>query len=245
MGLCLIRVSSRRAVAQTADMRVPGRASGFNNSEEYFYEEGHPMKKLISMLLVLSVVLALAGTALAACDFEKGQYVEFKRDSAAYNAAKSSKKTNNVVLKGSIAEVRCVKGDYVKLRVNRVSNIEKWFKACDLKVADTDIILVVWAKGGKGMSFKAGKILTDKKALHGTVKVTGHTNLRKTPSLHLKSQGVVEKGKCLKLTGRFAADNRKVIWVEVKEKCQKYWISQPFVNLSEDTVLQLYAELFD
>ncbi|MBQ3304243.1 MAG: hypothetical protein IJH03_06850, partial [Clostridia bacterium] len=71
-----------------------------------------------------------------------------------------------------------------------------------------------------------------------------HTNLRKTPSLHLKSQGVVEKGKCLKLTGRFAADNRKVIWVEVKEKCQKYWSSLPFVNLSEDTVLLLYAELF-
>ena len=45
--------------------------------------------------------------------------------------------------------------------------------------------------------------------------------------------------------GKCAADNRKVIWVEVKEKCQKYWISQPFVNLSEDTVLQLYAELFD
>ena len=203
------------------------------------------MKKLISMLLVLSVVLALAGTALAACDFEKGQYVVFKCDSAAYNAAKADKKTNNVVLKGSVAEVRCTSGSYVKLLVNRVSNIEKWFKACDLKVADTDIILVLWAKGGKGMSFKAGKILTDKRLLKGTVKVTGHTNLRMTPSLHRKSQGVVEKDKCLKLTGRFAADNRKVIWVEVKEKCKKYWISQPFTNLSDDTVLLLYVELFD
>ncbi len=202
------------------------------------------MKKLISMLLVLSVVLALAGTALAACDFEKGQYVVFKCDSAAYNAPKASKKTNNVVLKGSCAEVRCIRGSYVKLLVNRVSNIEKWFKACDLKVADTDIILVVWAKGGKGMSFKAGKILTDKSILKGTVKVTGHTNLRKTPSLHKKSQGVVEKGKCLKLTGRFAADNRKIIWVEVKDKCQKNWISQPFTNLSDETILILYSELF-
>ncbi len=202
------------------------------------------MKKLISMLLVLSVVLALAGSALAACDFKKGQYVVFKCDSAAYNAPKASKKTNNVVIKGSAAQVLCVRGKYVKLLVNRVANIEKWFKACDLKAADTDVILVIWAKGGKGMSFKAGKILTDKQLLHGTVTVIGHTNLRKTPSLHKKSQGVVEKGKCLKLTGRFAADDRKVIWLEVKDKCQKYWISQPFTNLSDDTVLLLYAQVY-
>ncbi len=168
----------------------------------------------------------------------------FKCDSAAYNAPKASKKTNNVVIKGSAAQVLCVRGKYVKLLVNRVANIEKWFKACDLKAADTDVILVIWAKGGKGMSFKAGKILTDKQLLHGTVKVIGHTNLRKTPSLHKKSQGVVEKGKCLKLTGRFAADDRKVIWLEVKDKCQKYWISQPFTNLSDDTVLLLYAQVY-
>ncbi len=168
----------------------------------------------------------------------------FKCDSAAYNAPKASKKTNNVVIKGSAAQVLCVRGKYVKLLVNRVANIEKWFKACDLKAADTDVILVIWAKGGKGMSFKAGKILTDKRLLHGTVTVIGHTNLRKTPSLHKKSQGVVEKGKCLKLTGRFAADDRKVIWLEVKDKCQKYWISQPFTNLSDDTVLLLYAQVY-
>ena len=202
------------------------------------------MKKLISMLLVLSMLLALAGTAMAASDLKKYDYVVFKCDSNAYDAPKDSKKTNNVVMKGSAAQVRCVRGKYVKLLVNRVSNIEKWFKACDVKPADTDIILVIWAKGGKGMSVKAGKILTDTFALMGTIKVTGHTNLRKTPSLHLKSQGVVEKGKCLKLTGRFAADDRKVIWIEVCNKGKKLWISQPFTDLSEETVLVLYNQLF-
>ena len=68
------------------------------------------MKKFLSMLLVLTMVLAIAGGAMAACKFKKGDWVEFKCDSNAYDAAKSSKKTNNVVAKGSVAQVRCVSG---------------------------------------------------------------------------------------------------------------------------------------
>ncbi len=200
------------------------------------------MKKLVSMLLVLSMVLTLAGTAFA---LEKDDYVEFKCNSAAYTAPKASKKTSNVVMKHSIARVRCVSGKYVKLRVNEDSKIDRWFKSCDVKAVDSDVTFVVWAKGGKGMSFKDGKILTDKDILKGNIKVTGHANLRKTPSLHKKSQGVVNKGKSLKLTGRFAADNRKVIWLEVCYKGKKLWISQPFVDLSEEEIIALYVELFE
>ena len=55
------------------------------------------MKKLVSMLLVLTMVLAVATSAVAACDIKAGMWVEFKKDSAAYSAAKSGKETKNVV----------------------------------------------------------------------------------------------------------------------------------------------------
>ena len=48
------------------------------------------MKKFLSMLLVLTMVLAVAGGAMAACKFKKGDWVEFKCDANAYNAAKAA-----------------------------------------------------------------------------------------------------------------------------------------------------------
>ena len=184
------------------------------------------MKKFLSMLLVLTMVLAVAGGAMAACKFKKGDWVEFKCDANAYNAAKSSKKTNNVVQKGSVAQVRCVSGKFVKLRVNRVSKKEMWFKACDLKDTKRVFINVVWAKGGKGMSTKSGAIIDFSELYKGLyVKVSGHTNLRKTPSLHCKSQATLEKCALLKLTGRYAFDDRGVSWFEVCYKGKKLWLS--------------------
>ena len=52
------------------------------------------MKKAVSMLLVLTMVLALAGTAMAACKIEKG-WVVFTKDANSYNAAKESKKPSS------------------------------------------------------------------------------------------------------------------------------------------------------
>jgi hypothetical protein len=194
------------------------------------------MKKFLSMLLVLTMVLAIAGGAMAACKFKKGDWVEFKCDANAYNAAKSSKKTNNVVQKGSHAQVMCVSGDYVKLRVNEASKIDKWFKASDLKSAkkENKWTWVVWAKGGKGMSTRDWSlpIYTNPYLKNCYVKASGHTNLRKTPSLHCKSQAVVEKCALLKLTGRIAMDDRMVLWYEVCYKGKKLWLSTNFVMRS-------------
>ena len=200
------------------------------------------MKKLISMLLVLSVVLALAGSALAACDFKKGQYVVFKCDSAAYNAPKASKKTNNVVAKGSFAECDKVCGKYARLIVNSASDIKRWFKTEDLKQAPEEgLEKVVWAKGGKGMSSKGYVYSSDKHLKGKYVKVSGHTNLRKTPSLHCKSQAVVEKCTMLKLTGRTGFDNRHCEWFEVCYKGKKLWLSMWYIKVKADGVaIQLY-----
>jgi hypothetical protein len=102
------------------------------------------MKRFLSALLVLTMVLAIAGSAMADTKFTLYKMVEFKCDSNAYSAAKASKKTNNVVGKGSVAQVRCVSGKYVKLRVNRASKKEMWFKACDLKNTNKTDFNVVW-----------------------------------------------------------------------------------------------------
>jgi hypothetical protein len=194
------------------------------------------LKKLISVLLVLTMVLAIAGSAMAATKFTLYKMVEFKCDSSAYNAAKASKKTNNVVAKGSVAQVRCVSGKFVKLRVNRASKKEMWFKACDLKNTDKTGIKVVWAKGGRGMSSRnwSQKIFTLESVEGFYVKVSGHTNLRKTPSLHCKSQAVVEKCTLLKATGRWASDDRGVNWEEVCYKGKKLWVSDNFLYMESD-----------
>jgi len=197
------------------------------------------MKKFLSVLLVLTMVLAVAGSAMAGCNFKKNDWVKFKCDSNAYNAAKSSKKTNNVVAKDSIAQVKGVCGKYVKLRVNVASKIDKWFKAADLKKASKDeagSTKVVWAKGGKGMSTRDWSFKKYIEEFDGAyVKSSGHTNLRKTPSLNCKSQATFEKCVLLKLTGNIARDNRGYDWYEVCYKGKKLWLSENNIQKSTYT----------
>ena len=183
------------------------------------------MKKNVSVLLVLTMVLAVASAAVAACNIKAGMWVEFKKDSPAFTEAKSSKETNNVVAKGSRAQCDKVCGKYARLIVNRAGNIKRWFKAVDLKQASVETERVIWAKGGKGMSSKTEISYADKHLKGKYVKVSGHTNLRKSPSLHCASQGVVEKGKMLKLTGRTGFDDRHCLWFEVCYKGKKLWLS--------------------
>jgi hypothetical protein len=189
------------------------------------------MKKFLSMLLVLTMVLAIASGAMAACKFKKGDWVEFKCDSNAYNAAKSSKKTNNVVAKGSYAECDKVCGKYARLIVNVNADTKAWFKVDDLKETSKFVTKVVWAKGGKGMSTERAIYPTDPVIKGLYVKVSGHTNLRKAPGMKCASQGVVEKGKLLKLTGRYGFDDRDVEWFEVCYKGKKLWVSTNFLKV--------------
>jgi hypothetical protein len=120
-----------------------------------------------------------------------------------------------------------------------MSKIDKWFKAADLKSAAKDkrYTLVIWAKGGKGMSTRLWgiPIFTNEYIKNCYVKASGHTNLRKTPSLNCKSQAVVEKCDLLKLTGRFAADDRFVTWYEVCYKGKKLWLSANYIMRSSRT----------
>ncbi len=200
------------------------------------------MKKFVSVLLVLTMVLAVTATAVAACNIKAGMWVEFKKDSPAYTAAKSSKKTNNVVAKGSYAECDKVCGKYARLIVNSASDIKRWFKTSDLKeTSEQERAHVIWAKGGRGMSSRTDVRAFDKNIKGKYVKVSGHTNLRGTYSLHCKGQGVVEKGKLLKLTGNLGIDDRNVVWLEVCYKGKKLWLSSAYIKTKcNDTRIQLY-----
>ena len=189
------------------------------------------MKKLVSMMLVLTMVLAVATSAVAACDIKAGMWVEFKKDSTAYSAAKSGKETKNVVQKGSVAYCDKVCGKYARLIVNVNADTKAWFKVDDLKETSKFVTKVVWAKGGKGMSTERAIYPTDPVIKGLYVKVSGHTNLRKAPGMKCASQGVVEKGKLLKLTGRYGFDDRDVEWFEVCYKGKKLWVSTNFLKV--------------
>jgi len=194
------------------------------------------MKKLVSVLLALAMVLTMAGAASAACSIKKDTFVTFTRDSAAYTAARSGKKTKDVVRKCSTTYCDKICGKYARLIVTISDNQTRWFKVADLKEETNpkkQYFDVVWAKGGKGMSKK-----TDLKGYSSDFKgklctVTGHTNLRKTPSLHLKSQGVVKKGDKLKLTGHVQLDDRLVAWWQICRKGRKLWISENFIRVDK------------
>ena len=204
------------------------------------------MKKLISMLLVLTMTLALASTAMAACNLERYDWVEFVKDANSYTAAKASKKTNNVVQKWSVAWCDRVCGDYARVIVNVVDNTKRWFKLSDLKVyeeaSEYTRTCIVWAKGGHGMSESVNmKRVSGLKGKY--VKVTGHTNLRKDPGLECKSQGVVEKCTLLKCTGNTGYDNRYqgiYNWIQVDHNCKKLWVSSYFVKTNRIGYVKLY-----
>lgn len=193
------------------------------------------MKKLVAVLLVLTMALAVTSTAMAACSIKKNMWVEFKKDSPAYTDAKSSKKTSNVVQKKSTALCVKVCGDFAKICVNEAGNgIYRWFKVCDLKESDFKNTIVIWAKGGKGMSACTKERYFVKELKGKMIKVKDHTNLRKTPSLKFKSQGVVKKCDKLKMTGNIGIDDRRIIWLEVCYKGRKLWLSEAFADLSAE-----------
>lgn len=190
------------------------------------------MKKFVAMLLVLSMVLALAGTALAA-----PKYVVLKKDSNAYTAPKESKKTKNVACAGSVAQLVCVRNGFVKVIVNPTSGKTVWFKKCNVAAIEANGILVIWAKGGLGMSTCRKSTIVPVHGLRGMMlKVTGHTNLRKNPGMKFKSQGVVEKCDRLKAAGRVGFDDRGVMWFEVCKSGKKLWVSSWFVEANQKLI---------
>ena len=162
------------------------------------------MKKILSVLLVLTMVLAFASTAMAATNYTAGDMIVLKRDANAYDAAKSSKKTKSVAAEGSTALVVKQCGDYVQVVVNW-GGTTTYFRKCDVTLYyGTKGISVIW---------------------------NGHTNLRKNPGMKFKSQGVVKKGDVLKYKGQIGWDNRGFAWYKIRKDGKTLWISENFSTL--------------
>lgn len=185
------------------------------------------MKKLFAAVLALALVLALTAPAMAAAKIKAGDYVELKRDATAYSAAKNSKATKNVAMKGSIAQVTKVSGKFAKVVVNPSSNKTVYFKTSDLKISTSgaSYIIVGWIKGGDGMSKAVDGSKMSYEPEKKKVKVTQTISLRKGYSLSHKTAGTVKKGKVLKYRGYVGFDDRGIMWFNVSYKNKSLWIS--------------------
>lgn len=204
------------------------------------------MKKLIAALLLMAMVLSLGSVAFAKAKFtqadvesEDAVYAKFTGNLYAYNKAGSGK-TSIIVKKGSSALVVGVHGkNWVRLLLTLVDAkgkpVAKWFRTDKLKVDKGELKhgRVIFSSGGSNMSTMFSKL--DKKIAkykNKTVKTTGKVNLRKTPSLKGESQGVLPKGKHVKLTGIVGMDNLGVVFFQVKHHGKKYFVSEAYLKVN-------------
>ena len=142
------------------------------------------MKKLVAALLVLTLVLALTGRAMAGCKYKMGDFVKFVKNSNCYEDRKSSTKWDDpetIIRKGSVAVVIEQVGSWVGLQITPAFADSKygntyvedadgakwyfyacWVKEDVLKATKADFIDVTFANGGVGMSKPLSSILDDK-----------------------------------------------------------------------------------
>ena len=196
------------------------------------------MKKIVAALLVLTMVLALTGTAMAACKFKKGDYVKFCADKIGFTTHNTSKKSDVKIKAGSIAQVVCGCGDnWVKLKLTPTGKKVLWFKTDKLKKTEAselneDGVVCIFITGGTNQS-KADEDLgeIEFKTTDYKVKVTGDTWLRKTSSLACAKQEKVKKGAKLTYKGVVGFDNHGVAFYKVCYKGNIRWISEAFSKL--------------
>lgn len=76
------------------------------------------MKKLVAALLVLTMVLALTGSAMADCKFKAGTWVKFVKNAFAYDTDKKMITGPEIIVrKGSWAKILAMKGSYALVQL--------------------------------------------------------------------------------------------------------------------------------
>lgn len=214
------------------------------------------MKKLVAALLVLTMVLALTGTALAACKWQKYQPVIFTKNAVAYKT-KGGSSTSTIVAKGSTAWVACDQKDskWVKLYLNMGDDsVTRWFKTDDLKawkgldikdedgnVVDTIFpICVVYCNGGNKLSTVAldengnPYIKDDKGAYQITaeckkhVKATAKVWIHKNPSLSKSYGKALRKDDKVDYRRKYGVDNRGIVFFGIKYEGKCLWVSSAY-----------------
>ena len=186
------------------------------------------MKKLMAALLVLSMIVALCGTASAAKFTERqaayGLFVDFTGNARGYNAANTASASGIVVRKGSTGLLVEIKGDrWAKVVVTDGSlnakdrSKELWFDVKNLEKAKHQkkaYIRCIFTAGGDGLSMQEDTLSLS--ALKGRpIVVAEKTDFRKHGSLQGRSLGTVKRGTTLACTGRVAYDSRLVVYFQI------------------------------
>lgn len=198
------------------------------------------MKKFIAALLVMTMVVALASTALAYVDETDDFNIQFKGTAWGFEKVTNNygKNRSSVALrKGSVAHVVAVKGDWYKVEIpgrNGGDPEYLYFNSKYAKKTASDILLL-YSSGGSGRSSVNGDVGTVKKGWKLRVKKGRRTNVRKTASLAGKSLGVVGKGHgySLKMHKDRAVkqDDRNVLFFHIMYKGKAAWVSGVYLEL--------------
>lgn len=216
------------------------------------------MKKLVAALLVLTLVLALTGSAMASCKFSIHEYVKFTKNAHAYSDTRDSKKTDTIVSKGSIGCVEGVYGNWVRVRLTPYGTDGNficpdygscwtgWFKSGDLKSSKAAVngdVLVRFSEGGKGLSkpglldedgfyyFKDKGVTRISDDCYKKVQATAKVWLHKTPSLSNSYRKALRKDEKVKYRRVYSFDDRGVCFYGVRYSGKCLWVSSLYSKL--------------
>jgi len=201
------------------------------------------MKKLVAALLVLTMVLAVSGAAMASAKYDFGDYVKFVKNAYAYTAPRESKKTSGpevIVSKGSIACVVDVEGDWVQLRLSHIDVIDSyvvvgWFKASTVKASAADDVtgdvLVRYSNGGNSYSkaIPGAVVYDDTSKDH--VKAEAKVWMHYEPSLSNSYGKALHKGDKVKYRHLIGMDDRYVPFYGIRYSGKNLWVSCLYTKL--------------
>jgi len=217
------------------------------------------IRKFLAALLVMSMVLALASTAMAYIDKDADKYVIFKDSAYGYkkiwNNYGHKKDFSGVVLrKGSIAHVVAVKGDWYKIAIPRKcgDGVELiYFNKKFTKKAPCESTVLIYSTAGKRDG--SGKGVSgdgdfEEDLVGIRIKTSGKTSLYKLKfpkdddeNGSMICMQSVKKGVTVTLIGNVARDNRGSTYFEVKVCGKKGYI--PANKLDRDGVYSIMKKL--
>ena len=216
------------------------------------------MKKLVAALLVLTMVLALTGSAFAET-ICVGDYVKFTKNGYAYSEPKSYKKVSDpevIVRKGSKAYVVAKKGDYVFLQLTPGYLTEDlgntyevatglyawgyWFKKGVLDTVKKDAnkyISVVFSNGGNGKSKTMAKNIPDagltqlNPSYKKHVKATAKVWMHYGPSLSASYGRALHKDDKVTYRRVYGYDTRGQLFWGIKYKGKCLYVSDAYSDV--------------
>lgn len=216
------------------------------------------MKKIVSVILVLTLVLALTGTAMAGCKYKEGQYVKFVKNANCYRKPTSSsrwKDPETIIHKGSVGCVIDVCGSWVAVRLTPpvedidggntavvgADGVTRYFWACWVKdsvlgTTSDDYVHVTFSNGGVGMS-KALVNIDDagetriSADCYKHVKATAKVWMHRTASLSNSYGRALHKGDVVKYRRKYGADTRGQIFYGIWYKGHCLWVSSMYSKL--------------